>query len=938
MYVPLQKKENTLVVGSRGSKGIKNSVAQRKNNGEQGFGFVDNRPESVVQRKMQSQANITSFLPIQKKEDNTGLPDNLKSGIENLSGYSMDDVKVDYSSSKPAQLQAYAYAQGSDIRLTAGQGRLSTCQLYSKKVIELAKNSLKDKNSLDKKIAKIKKLIPYIDHSIMKDAIRYMLEETKEQDNDLQSLIIAGVEPTKAALEAIQVASWSYDHVSKRMYYLGKDPENAKVHDLYKDYENMDVMPEIGIPDSNQKKYKAKLYYDPGIVEASKENKKECQLNDDYKELIEIMGMKEAQKIMYKQVDHYSQDDPKTGRRKLINTALALYKGRIVPDSLITSNTAPDELRKEHFKSPRGITTSSNKYCSDQYAISESYMNALKKLDDKKTLRPEDLQILQKDFLEPCRNDNRINQGFANSRGIRIQTIAPSSRGGNTTHWDFAPKNNDYEQSIKKGKDASTILDHLRLRLNEVEKVIENRNLKEEKPFGNLFYRDKELSTIKEIKNYKKYTDRQLFAFKQELTERLNRYQNVKDAEGKVGENDGNKLIAENAEWEGGKVAVEGKRLADPLNSRNNNKDLYRGEEKREKYEKKRWTAITEKLHVTKEERLLLEIKEMLIKKRSDAIDKKEQLPKSKKADTPKQAELRGEYNNAINILNADLDDVELQLKGKQGETQKEVGKLESRITSYENRIIEINRMVDPISHQPNVVPVKGGEDLKINETSDPDSYPVQGDVQLLLARYYSLLDQGKKLSFDEYQEILLKEQDKDSENEKKQVDRELERLGRRRINTLGDGDCLFNSVSNQSELGLSVSELRNIVAYLIEDNRHLIQDWLPGGTSIANVADEIRNNGRWAGNTGDYAPNLIATALGRPITIVLNGATLTLEPNQNMARRVNLRVQNEIVVVYSGNHYDATLPMKKSSEMPVKPVGILEDLNQMQIKRKYTL
>jgi len=59
--------------------------------------------------------------PIQKKENNTGLPDNLKSGIENLSGYSMDDVNVHYNSNKPAQLNAHAYAQGTDIHLASGQ-------------------------------------------------------------------------------------------------------------------------------------------------------------------------------------------------------------------------------------------------------------------------------------------------------------------------------------------------------------------------------------------------------------------------------------------------------------------------------------------------------------------------------------------------------------------------------------------------------------------------------------------------------------------------------------------------------------------------------------------------------------------------------------------------------------------------------------------------
>lgn len=60
-------------------------------------------------------------LPIQRKGNNTGLPDNLKSGIENLSGYNMDDVKVHYNSDKPSQLQAHAYAQGTDIHIASGQ-------------------------------------------------------------------------------------------------------------------------------------------------------------------------------------------------------------------------------------------------------------------------------------------------------------------------------------------------------------------------------------------------------------------------------------------------------------------------------------------------------------------------------------------------------------------------------------------------------------------------------------------------------------------------------------------------------------------------------------------------------------------------------------------------------------------------------------------------
>ncbi|MFZ3004004.1 MAG: DUF4157 domain-containing protein [Undibacterium umbellatum] len=54
--------------------------------------------------------------------NDTGLPDQLKAGIEALSGMSMDGVKVHYNSSKPAQLSALAYAQGHNIYLGPGQG------------------------------------------------------------------------------------------------------------------------------------------------------------------------------------------------------------------------------------------------------------------------------------------------------------------------------------------------------------------------------------------------------------------------------------------------------------------------------------------------------------------------------------------------------------------------------------------------------------------------------------------------------------------------------------------------------------------------------------------------------------------------------------------------------------------------------------------------
>ncbi|MFZ6721620.1 DUF4135 domain-containing protein [Undibacterium sp. Ji49W] len=61
--------------------------------------------------------------PSVARPNNTGLPNQLKAGIESLSGMRMDHVKVNYNSGKPAQLNAHAYAQGSEIHVAPGQER-----------------------------------------------------------------------------------------------------------------------------------------------------------------------------------------------------------------------------------------------------------------------------------------------------------------------------------------------------------------------------------------------------------------------------------------------------------------------------------------------------------------------------------------------------------------------------------------------------------------------------------------------------------------------------------------------------------------------------------------------------------------------------------------------------------------------------------------------
>ena len=81
---------------------------QIQSDGESTLKFVDQRPGAVAQRKLQEIANNSPRLnqvaqlqsmmdnrsnkeqqPIQRQENNTGLPDNLKSGMEKLSGHSL---------------------------------------------------------------------------------------------------------------------------------------------------------------------------------------------------------------------------------------------------------------------------------------------------------------------------------------------------------------------------------------------------------------------------------------------------------------------------------------------------------------------------------------------------------------------------------------------------------------------------------------------------------------------------------------------------------------------------------------------------------------------------------------------------------------------------------------------------------------------------------
>lgn len=84
----------------------------------------DHRPVSATTAfQMARQLRDARSASSQASTTGQSLPGTLKSGIESLSGMSMDHVQVHYNSAKPAQLNAHAYAQGSQIHLGPGQAQ-----------------------------------------------------------------------------------------------------------------------------------------------------------------------------------------------------------------------------------------------------------------------------------------------------------------------------------------------------------------------------------------------------------------------------------------------------------------------------------------------------------------------------------------------------------------------------------------------------------------------------------------------------------------------------------------------------------------------------------------------------------------------------------------------------------------------------------------------
>lgn len=80
----------------------------------------------VAQREIDEEEEIQakfkpSSLPVQKKENQTGLPDHVKDRMESSFNTDFSDVRVHADSGKAPKVGALAYTQGSDIHFAPGQ-------------------------------------------------------------------------------------------------------------------------------------------------------------------------------------------------------------------------------------------------------------------------------------------------------------------------------------------------------------------------------------------------------------------------------------------------------------------------------------------------------------------------------------------------------------------------------------------------------------------------------------------------------------------------------------------------------------------------------------------------------------------------------------------------------------------------------------------------
>lgn len=152
----------------------------------------------------------SDLLPVQRQAvstNRTGMPDQLKNGVEQLSGISMDDVKVHYNSAQPAQLNAHAFAQGTDIHIAPGQERHLPHEAWH--VVQQKQGRVKPTRQLKSKVN------INDDPKLEREADVMGARAAKTQEEESINVQMVDVESAASSIRAIQLMP-QYEHNGKK--------------------------------------------------------------------------------------------------------------------------------------------------------------------------------------------------------------------------------------------------------------------------------------------------------------------------------------------------------------------------------------------------------------------------------------------------------------------------------------------------------------------------------------------------------------------------------------------------------------------------------------------------------------------------------------------------------------------------------------------------
>jgi len=86
--------------------------------------FADNRPDHLIQRQIIGR--IASSQPVQREENRTGMPDQVKSKMEKSFNTDFSNVQVTPNSAAAPKVGALAFTQGNNVHFAPGQFKPNT--------------------------------------------------------------------------------------------------------------------------------------------------------------------------------------------------------------------------------------------------------------------------------------------------------------------------------------------------------------------------------------------------------------------------------------------------------------------------------------------------------------------------------------------------------------------------------------------------------------------------------------------------------------------------------------------------------------------------------------------------------------------------------------------------------------------------------------------